>query len=258
MKCMVFVIASFAISQSAYPQTMIIHKSDHSTISLHMYEIDSITYSAVPNQALQFNGTSDYVRLPSGSSLTSFGTHITIEAWIKTLGSGGGLVIASGNENEYTLAILPSGKVGATMVNVNPQTDALFIGRATLATNNWYHIAVTYDGAMETILINGIIDTAFSTSGNISSAQIVENISLGCYSATNHTLHNTFLNGLLDEVRIWNVTRTPGQIQSTINAELSGSEPGLVGYWRLNGDAKDASPNGNHGTIFGSPTFADR
>ncbi|MFN0158688.1 MAG: hypothetical protein ACKVRP_11540, partial [Bacteroidota bacterium] len=55
--------------------------------------------------------------------------------------------------------------------------------------------------------------------------------------------------------RIWDVSRSPSQIQATMNTELSGSESGLKGYWKFNGDVLDVSLNGNHGMIFGNPIF---
>ncbi len=207
-------------------------------------------------QALQFNGSTDYVRLPSSSSLTSFGAQITVEAWVKLSAYGlGGAILNSGNENEYAFSVRTNGRLGVTMVFINPQVNHEFIGKTTLGLNTWYHVAFTYNGSIESILINGIVDTSFSSSGTINTSQYVENISIGAYSYNNHTQHSTFLNGTLDEVRMWNVSRSPSQIQATMYTELSGSESGLMGYWRFNGNVLDGSPNGNNGTIFGNPTF---
>lgn len=219
----------------------------------------SQTIASGPNRALQFNGSNDYIRLPSSSSLTSFGNQITVEAWVKVsaYGASGGAILASGNENEYAFSVYPDGKLGVTLVKVNPQVDAAFIGRSTLALNTWYHVAFTYDGSLESILINGIVDTSFSTSGTVSTSQYAENISIACYSASSHTYHSSFLSGILDEVRIWNIGRTPSQIQATMNSELTGTESGLMGYWKFNDDVLDGSPNGNNGTVFGSPVFVD-
>ncbi|MEK9138422.1 MAG: LamG-like jellyroll fold domain-containing protein [Bacteroidota bacterium] len=207
-------------------------------------------------QALQFNGTTDYVRLPSSSQLTSFGNQMTIEAWVRlndyTLG---GMILASGNENEYSLAVRTNGRLGVTINRVNPQPNSEFISKSTLTLNTWYHVAITYNGSVESILINGVVDTSFATSGTVSTSQYTENISIGAYSWNNHSQHNTFLNGIIDEVRIWNVSRTASQIQAGMNSELSGTEAGLLGYWKFNGNALDSSPYGSHGTVFGSPVF---
>ena len=207
-----------------------------------------------PQRALQFNGTTDYVRLPSSTSLTSFGSQITVEAWVK-VSSYGGMIMASGNENEYALAVRVDGKLGVTLKHVNTQPNAEFVGKSTLSLDTWYHVAFTYNDSVESILINGIVDTSVAASGTVSTSQYTENISIGAYSFDNYTQHNTYLNGILDDVRIWNVGRTATQIQNGMNSELSGSESGLVGYWKFNDNVTDSSPSGNNGTVYGSPAF---
>ena len=66
-------------------------------------------------------------------------------------------------------------------------------------------------------------------------------------------------NGALDEIRIWNVARSQGQIQSQMFFELNGSEPGLVGCWKLNEGfgttAADNSPLGNTAIMYNGPTW---
>ena len=40
--------------------------------------------------------------------------------------------------------------------------------------------------------------------------------------------------GGLDELRLWHVARTVTEIQTGLATELTGTEPGLVAYWRFN------------------------
>ena len=62
-----------------------------------------------------------------------------------------------------------------------------------------------------------------------------------------------YFNGLIDEVRIWNVARTQDEIQAAMSHHLEGTEEGLVGYWRMDeGSGQmlvDYSYNGNHGQL---------
>ncbi|MDZ7581905.1 MAG: LamG-like jellyroll fold domain-containing protein [Deltaproteobacteria bacterium] len=65
-------------------------------------------------------------------------------------------------------------------------------------------------------------------------------------------------NGSMDEVRIWNVARTQGEIQAALAVPLAGNESGLVGYWKFDetedlgvggdgqDDFRDFSGNENH------------
>ena len=74
-----------------------------------------------------------------------------------------------------------------------------------------------------------------------------------------NTYRQEYFNGIIDEVRIWNVARTAEQIQANINTTLTGQEEGLVGYWNFDdGTAKDLSGNGNDGTLFGDTQIVER
>ncbi len=81
-----------------------------------------------------------------------------------------------------------------------------------------------------------------------------------------------FLNGEIDEIRIWNVARSHGQIVATMLDTLgseyySTADSGLVGYWRfdefedlgVNGggadDIRDYSVNQNHADAEGLPSL---
>ena len=69
-----------------------------------------------------------------------------------------------------------------------------------------------------------------------------------------------YFDGQMDEVRIWGVPKSASQIQSEMNRELFGNEPGLLAYYDFNkgmagGDnsgltiATDASFNENNGEL---------
>lgn len=66
-----------------------------------------------------------------------------------------------------------------------------------------------------------------------------------------------FFDGLIDEVRVWSVARTGEEIRRDMRRVLTGSEPGLEGYWRMENDFNDLSPNGNHLIPVNGPTFSE-
>ena len=42
------------------------------------------------------------------------------------------------------------------------------------------------------------------------------------------------LNGIVDDVSLWNISLDQETIQSNMNTELIGNEEGLIGYWNFN------------------------
>ncbi|MEO1006794.1 MAG: LamG domain-containing protein, partial [Cyanobacteria bacterium J06638_38] len=69
--------------------------------------------------------------------------------------------------------------------------------------------------------------------------------------------------GEIDEVRVWNIVRSPEQIQGNFDRELTGNESGLVGYWNFNPESvnsnvvDDLSGNSNNGTVVTNGTPVD-
>ncbi len=92
---------------------------------------------------------------------------------------------------------------------------------------SWTHVAGTYNGTNLCLYINGTLVDQSNYSSNIGAGEI--GLYIGGYTSE-------FFNGLIDEVRLWNVVRTQSQIQASMYQTLTGSETGLVGYWPMDAD----------------------
>lgn len=73
------------------------------------------------------------------------------------------------------------------------------------------------------------------------------------YDSRSQCFAKLMLAGELDEVRIWSTARNAREIRSDMFRTLTGTEPGLMGYWRFDegtGTAiMDASGHGFDGTL---------
>jgi hypothetical protein len=65
---------------------------------------------------------------------------------------------------------------------------------------------------------------------------------------------NRAFHGSIDEIRVWNIVRSPEEIRSALSAGLSGRNYGLAGYWPVS--IRDCSGNGNDGVIYGAVRIA--
>ncbi len=204
------------------------------------------TFTISRNTALQFDGVDDYVDLGNDLSL-SISDHITISAWVKHNSGTPGQwedIIMKGNtaygfqlyntSGEFTFHI-HSGSWKNLKSDVVPEAGS------------WYHIAGTYDGNVQKVFINGVLNNTDYWSGTIDENS--DHLTVGYKVAGD----NSWFNGAIDEIRIWNIARIQEQIAAGMNRALVGQEAGLVGYWRFDEGAgqtaSDSSGNRNDGQL---------
>jgi len=124
-----------------------------------------------------------------------------------------------------------------------------------IPVNQWTHLALTYDSQNVTVYGNGIL---LSTLVHPQGGNLKVNDSVLCIGA--RSLSSSFFAGQLDEVCIWNIARTPEEIQATMHTTLKGKEQGLVGYWQFDdfeNIATDSSLNHSDGKLIGDAHFVE-
>ena len=99
----------------------------------------------------------------------------------------------------------------------------------------WHHAAVTYDTATDTwnLYLDGNLERTLAVGGNFTpETTSIQHAGLGT-AMTSTGVAAGFFNGVLDEVRIWNVARSQAQIQAARDQELT-SGTGLIARYGLN------------------------
>jgi hypothetical protein len=210
-----------------------------------------------PNTALQFDGIDDKVIIPPIAPITNNAINqLTLEGWIyfATLNSGIQQFMECLTSTFEIFLEYDEDSLGVRFSICDETGVGHEIKTSQLVVKKWYHIAGTYDGLMQKIYLNGILDNSLNWNNSVI---ITTGFSLG--RDYNHNMQE--LNGKIDEVRIWSIARTQEEIQSSMYKELLGTEQGLVGYWKLNegiGDtAFDKSSYGNHGILHNGVTWSD-
>jgi hypothetical protein len=208
--------------------------------------------TANPNVALDF--VQSYVNVPDSPALDLTSTW-TLEAWVfpRAAGNGADQDIISkwaGNPGaSYILQIDHSGVI--RLVTSNGTTNSIILGPTLLANNSWQHVAATFDNGTVLLYLNGVLDQ--TATGAMVPYVGPEPVAFG----REGNYPGGTLNGILDEVRIWNVVRTASDLATFKARKLVGSEPGLVGYWRFDEGTgqvvRDATGMGNDGTLGTTP-----
>ena len=219
--------------------------------------------ASVPTETfLEFN-TNQYVDIPYQSSLDLSVNTFTVSTWIypvswgqnnqgRIIDHGGGSSGTSG----WSLHIQNSGsEVQAVRFQINDASSYNGSSNAgVIALNAWQHVAVSYDNGTLTFYVNGV-EQGISTGVPVPNTRV---------SSPRIGMRSTDLlrgfDGRIDELRIWDRALTATEIQASMNLELSGTEYGLIAYYRMNSAlgqvALDSSTLSNDATL-GSTTGAD-
>jgi len=214
-----------------------------SDISDQVFSIQNYTNAGF---ALQFNGTDDVAKI-SNSSILSGGQDksLSVEAWIMPFSTSANHPIISkffdNNWKEWGLQI----KNGALEVSIENDGDNWNFSAGQILPNVWSHVAFTFnnDANYIKIFINGEeagISEPYIKNIPITAADVL----LG-----SHIYAEDHFDGLIDEIRIWDIPRDESDIMATKNTILTGNELGLIGYWRfdegMDQKAYDLSFNNN-------------
>ena len=212
--------------------------------------------------ALQFDGTDDRLDCGNGSSLQITGNKITLEAWInvnefKSQPFAGSVIVKDQGSNSSGYMIRCGGD-GIINFNIgNGSWHEINTPANSVQFNNWHHVAATYDGTSMKVYVDGELAAQSNMAFTIGNA-----LNSNLFVGESPGFPGRVFNGKIDEVRIWNVSRTQSQIQSTMNTILtqeyySSPDSGLVGYWRfdegMGQNAEDLSFYSNTATLGTSP-----
>jgi subtilisin-like proprotein convertase family protein len=207
------------------------------------------------NYAYSFPGTAgNYAATDPGSQLSITGS-FTVECWVKQAVATGAQIVVQkrlgSTASGYTL-YLNAGKV---VIRTNSTTR--LTGATTIPLNTWTHIAATYNSSTNvfTVYVNGVADGTVTTAG---AAPAPDTDSLRFAAG-----FNSPYNGMMDEIRVWNVERTAPQILEGMRLPLGettagGPYDGLVGAWRGNGITGGSGVdeiNGNTAYLRGTSSF---
>ena len=198
---------------------------------------------------LDFDGVDDYVAIADSPSLTMTNA-LTMEAWINPDTSTNVNRMIINKEGEYEVALFPNDRIYWAFANTDPGWVWHDTGY-TVTNGEWTHIAVTYDNGTVSTYVNGTLVDVYSGSGSLGDAHpTLDDLRIGGRS---NNPAGKFFDGRIDEVRIWNTARTQAEILANLDANLTGSESGLAGYWNFNegtgATANDPTAGSNTGTL---------
>jgi len=197
-------------------------------------------FASVKDICLNFE-EGDYVTCSDIPSYTS----LTIEGWIKHSDLSAEIqnyvnipnffagIRKNGNQVDFYVKQF-TGSMTASVFHVYG---------GTLSAGEWTHVAGTYAGSMLKLYVNGILVNQAATPAG----ELVPNTGSFLISNSTDSMH-----GEIDDVRLWNTARSQAQIADNRFNELTGTETGLVSYWKFNegiGTVANDVKGASHGTL---------
>lgn len=130
---------------------------------------------------------------------------ITLEMWVRadslpTAPARAGLIDDNG---QYGLFVHPGGELLCVLAGVSNVARAA--GQLPLAA--WTHVACSWDGAAITLYVNGVAVLGVPATGAIDPVGASDGMAIGGNSPAGDAF-----DGLIDDVRVWNVARSPTDV----------------------------------------------
>jgi hypothetical protein len=169
--------------------------------------------------AVSFNGSTQYVTVPHNAAL-NVGDSFTLEAWVKTSGTGRA-IMAKGGSGGYYLQVQ-----GGKVVLTKSGTADILTGATTITNNAWHHIVATKSGANAAIYVDGVLDASTSSSA-ITVVDTTDPLNIAVRSPVANA---EYITGSLDEVAIYAGALSATRIKAHFDAATPTVESGVTPF----------------------------
>lgn len=175
--------------------------------------------TGVYGNAVQLDGSNDYVNISDSSTVNLTSERITLAAWVRLNGTAGSdttekiisKTAGAGSEQYELLYTTDSFSGVPNRFRFDLRTSnglvILYTNETFTSTSAWYHVAGVYNSSHMIVYVDGREKNATTQSSIITGR--ASDVSIG-RTATG----GQYFNGTIDEVRIYNATLTASQISS--------------------------------------------
>jgi hypothetical protein len=197
------------------------------------------------DRALLLNGTEAYVQAPDSPGLDP-NYPLTILAWVYLNDNSKGGIVEHwgyGGEGGDAFSLYVKGAKLATYVpRPGGQAHLEIFSNAALPTGQWTQVGLVSTGTSVSLYINGDLDKTEPVTVDL--VDSTQELRIGL-EETKYGFQN-YLNGRLDDIRIYKSALSSAEIQA-----LFSLENGRVAYYPFNGNADDESGHQLNGTVEG-------
>jgi glucose/arabinose dehydrogenase/PKD repeat protein len=169
---------------------------------------------------LKLDGANDYLDIPNSPTLNLSGTAMAASVWVNPAGGGGDQVLFAKLYNgsmvspyyQYALEMRGGGLSPTFLVGTSGGVKEASMGSA-LPLGQWSHLAVVFDGTKAVFYLNGNLMSSPAIAASMTARDT--SFHLGADATPSQ-----FLNGSLDDMRVYNRTLNQAEVQSDMNTPL--------------------------------------
>ena len=177
----------------------------------------------------------EYLEILESGDLQFGGTApFTIELWVKPKRASEKAVLVSkydrGKWGQYFVQLQRIGDSDEMEVFFHREVAPWGQKAGTIPLHAFTHIACSYGNGISSIYINGTLASSQKEAGQDQNPETP--VLIGAMLEKGEPID--FYDGVLDDVRIWRVSRSQLDIRESMLLSLSGMETGLEAYWEFN------------------------
>ena len=199
------------------------------------------------------DGTYNFVDVGNDGSLNISGPAMTMQAWVRhnivvdaahgtppATSTPYGILAHKGWDTGYSLWLqgedgqCPGSAANPCVVSNMPGRSGLGLSTNMAvgpAPGAWHHVATTYNGATQSIYVDGVLQASQAKTGNVPPSAAEPNVYIGQGDLPENVAWSGQFEGDIDEVRISNVTRSANWLLSEYRNQ---SAPG--GFYAVGGE----------------------
>ena len=204
------------------------------------------------NAALFRKSEAALITVAAEGSQFDFGQgDFTIETWVATTCGGelvSGFPATTDDEHHgFRVNVTDQGRLRFAVINKTAANSFAAVSPSTnVADGSWHHVAVVRRGDGVEMYLDGVSLAIDSARKGAAALNIGGKTSLtfGAFVPGSIAPAQAHLNGLMREVRLWDIALDSAKLQSRLGRTLIGTEPHMLGYWRM--DEADISKLKNH------------
>ena len=220
---------------------------------------------AQTDNCLNFDGVDDYVFIGDRNDLGT--SDFTIESWIfleNTIGNGNKIInkgltsVGIPSNAGYALRASKTGtdEIEFQIGNMDASTKRVIYNGIT--SNEWHHVAGVRSKQKLYLYLDGVLVAEDSTA-TIYNVDTDIPLVIGAIHKGGLSPINEFMDGKIDEVRIWDIARSESEINNNKDCAIISPESNLLAVYNLNENtlttAFDSSGNSNNGNLVNGPIF---